>query len=311
MNDSFNLHVATPLPSLARVKGALRGTIRVAVIQDQWHGSISDQVEQLTWAASIAHDAGAHLIAFSELTLYPYLCYDPNGPKGSPYQPETLTTGPTATFAKSIAMTFGMYVVASLYERTEGSNLGFNTAIVISPTGELILSQRKTHLPITAGYSEDKWFLPADNKIATTVDLLGAKLGVPTCWDQWFPELARLYGLQGTDIVIYPTAIGSEPDFPAFDTAPIWRSTMVGHAISNGLFVIAANRIGVEGPNTFYGTSFIADPYGRILVDAGRDERSVLVADLDLDAKRDWLELFPFFETRRPQFYSPIISEEK
>lgn len=311
MNDSFNLHIATPVPSPARAKDSLRGTIRVAAIQDRWHGTVTKQIEQLTEAASIAHDAGAQLIAFSELTLYPYLCYDPKGPKGSPYQPETLEAGPTATFAKSIAMTLEMYVVASLYERAEGSNLGFNTAIVISPTGELILSQRKTHLPITSGYSEDKWFLPADSKVAGTVDLLGARLGVPTCWDQWFPELARLYGLQDTDILIYPTAIGSEPNFPLFDTASIWRSTMVGHAISNGLFVIAANRIGVEGPNTFYGTSFIADPYGRILVDARRDERSVLVADLDLDAKRDWLELFPFFETRKPQFYSPIISEEK
>jgi len=309
VNDSLKLHMAIPLQSPARAKETVRGTVRIAAIQDRWHGSVSKQIEKLTEAASMAHDAGAQLIAFSELTLYPYLCFDPKGPEGSPYQPEELESGTTAIFARSIARTFNTYVVASLYERTQSSNLGFNTAIVISPTGELILSQRKTHLPITSGYSEDKWFLPADSKVAGTVDLLGAKLGVPTCWDQWFPELARLYGLQGTDIVIYPTAIGSEPDFPAFDTAPIWRSTMVGHAISNGFFVIAANRFGVEGPNTFYGTSFIADPYGRILVDAGRDERSVLVADLDLDSRRDWLELFPFFETRRPQFYSAISSK--
>jgi N-carbamoylputrescine amidase len=123
--------------------------------------------------------------------------------------------------------------------------------------------------------------------------------------------LARGYALAGADLLVYPTAIGSEPDHPTFDTQPLWQQVMIGHAIANGLHVIAVNRIGTESIGdtgiTFYGSSFIADPYGRVLVQAPRDEPSVLVADLDLDARRDWLELFPFLATRRPDQYGPLI----
>ena len=107
-------------------------------------------------------------------------------------------------------------------------------------------------------------------------------------------------------MLIYPTAIGSEPDHPEFDTQPLWQQVIVGNGIANGTFMVAVNRIGVEGPLTFYGSSFISDPYGRILVQAPRDEPAVLVADLDLDQRRDWLELFPFLTTRRPDAYGSL-----
>ena len=133
-------------------------------------------------------------------------------------------------------------------------------------------------------------------------------LGCPTCWDQWFPELARAYSLEGAEVLIYPTAIGSEPDHPGFDTEPLWQQVIVANGIANGTFMVAINRIGVEGPLTFYGSSFISDPYGRILVQAPRDEPAVLVADLDLDQRRDWLELFPFLRTRRPDAYGSLTA---
>ena len=133
-----------------------------------------------------------------------------------------------------------------------------------------------------------------------------ARLGCPTCWDQWFPELARAYSLAGAEIIVYPTAIGSEPDHPGFDTEPLWQKVITGNGIANGTFMVAVNRIGVEGPLTFYGSSFISDPYGRVLVQASRDEPAVLVADLDLDQRRDWLELFPFLTTRRPDAYARL-----
>ena len=137
-----------------------------------------------------------------------------------------------------------------------------------------------------------------------------ARLGLPTCWDQWFPELARAYSLEGAEVLIYPTAIGSEPDHPEFDTEPLWRQVIVAEGIANGTFMVAVNRIGTEGPITFYGSSFISDPYGRILVRAPRDEPAVLVADLDLDQRGDWLELFPFLRTRRPDAYA-MLTERK
>ena len=135
-----------------------------------------------------------------------------------------------------------------------------------------------------------------------------ATLGFPTCWDQWFPELARAYSLRGAEVLVYPTAIGSEPDHPAFDTEPLWERVIVANGIANGTFMVAINRTGTEPPLTFYGSSFISDPYGRILVQAPRDRPAVLIADLDLDQRRDWLELFPLLTTRRPDTYGPLVA---
>lgn len=128
----------------------------------------------------------------------------------------------------------------------------------------------------------------------------------PRAGTSGFPELARLYSLRGTEVLVYPTAIGSEPDFPDFDTQPLWEKVIVGNAIANGLFMVVPNRWGNEGNLTFYGSSFICDPYGRILVQAPRDESAVLVADLELEQRSHWLELFPFLESRRPDTYGAL-----
>jgi N-carbamoylputrescine amidase len=110
-------------------------------------------------------------------------------------------------------------------------------------------------------------------------------------------------------VIVYPTAIGSEPDHPDFDTEPLWEHVITANGIANGTFMVAVNRIGVEAPLTFYGSSFISDPYGRVLVQAPRDRSAVLVADLDLDQRRDWLDLFPFLKSRRPDAYGALVSE--
>jgi N-carbamoylputrescine amidase len=206
-----------------------------------------------------------------------------------------------------------VFVHASLYERADpdgtGDGLGFNTAILVSPAGELVARTRKTHIPVTEGYVEDKYFRPgpaAEAYPVHAVESLGVDLGMPTCWDEWFPEVARLYALGGADLLVYPTAIGSEPDHPDFDTQPLWQQVIVGHAIANGLFIVVPNRTGDEGRIRFYGSSFIVDPYGRILAQAPRDEEAVLVADLELDQRRDWLTLFPFMATRRPDTYAGL-----
>jgi N-carbamoylputrescine amidase len=161
------------------------------------------------------------------------------------------------------------------------------------------------HIPVTAGYYEDKYFAEGDSGYLP-VSLLDTKFGFPTCWDQWFPEVARAYSLAGAEVLVYPTAIGSEPDHPNFDTQPLWQQVIKANGITNGTFMIVPNRIGTEGPITFYGSSFISDPYGRVLVEAPRDSPCVLVADLDLDQRTDWLTLFPFLATRRPDSYGPL-----
>ena len=204
---------------------------------------------------------------------------------------------------------------ASLFERADGAATGSATTprSWSRPTATLVQRTRKLHIPITAGYYEDKYFRPGPRAARATRSRWSSlprvatrKLGLPTCWDQWFPELARAYSLAGAEVLIYPTAIGSEPDHPGFDTEPLWQQVIVGNGIANGTFMVAVNRIGVEAPLTFYGSSFISDPYGRILVQAPRDQPAVLVADLDLDQRRDWLELFPFLTTRRPDAYGSL-----
>jgi N-carbamoylputrescine amidase len=248
-------------------------------------------------------------VCLQELTLSRYFAVDPGGPQATGAQPEELPGGATYRFAARVARETGVYVHASLYERADADDgLGYNTAIVVAPDGQLLARTRKLHIPITAGYHEDRYFRPGpgDAPAFPLLTIAPARLGFPTCWDQWFPELARAYSLEGADVLVYPTAIGSEPDHPEFDTQPLWEQVIVGNAIANGVFMVAVNRIGEEPPLRFYGSSFICDPYGRKLVQAPRDEPAVLVADLDLDQRRDWLELFPFLSTRRPDTYSPL-----
>ena len=294
--------------SPARTRAPGREPFRIGAVQQAWHPDPDEHREALAAGIRLAAARGARLVCLQELTLSPYFAVDPAGPRGVGVEPEELPGGPTFQFASSMAAETGVHVHASLYEKAEeGDGLGFNTAIVVSPAGELVARTRKLHIPVTAGYYEDKYFRPGDDEKGYPVVELGdGRFGFPTCWDQWFPELARAYSLAGAEVLVYPTAIGSEPDHPDFDTEPLWEQVIIGNGIANGTFMIAVNRIGTEDPLTFYGSSFISDPYGRKLVQAPRDEPAVLVADLDLDQRRDWLELFPFLTTRRPDAYSPL-----
>ena len=295
--------------SPARKKPKSRNSFRVAVTQDKWHGNIHNQEKALLELVEKIKPFKPNLIVFQELTLNPYACSVPRD-KNKEWQPEDLQSGETFNFAKQIAQETKAHVLISLYEKIESnSEKGYNTAIIVSSESKIVLKTRKTHLPVTAGYYEDTYFLNGEDK-TPVLEIQDTKVGTPTCWDQWFPELARLYGLKKTDLICYPTAIGSEPDHPNFDTTYLWQHMMVSHGIANGMFVAASNRIGEENGITFYGSSFISDPYGRILVQASRVKRSVLVADLDLDQKRDWLELFPFFETRKPSMYEEIVKKD-
>jgi N-carbamoylputrescine amidase len=308
--EEIRLVVATDTPeSPARTRPPEREPFRIAAVQHRWHADPDEHEAALAAGVELAAEQGARLVCLQELTLSRYFATDPAGPEDAGAVPEQLPGGPTHRFAARLAAETGAHVHASLYERAEGADgLGFNTAIVVAPGGELIARTRKLHIPVTAGYHEDRYFRPGPaGEDAFPVLALGeARLGLPTCWDQWFPELARAYGLAGAEVLIYPTAIGSEPDHPGFDTEPLWQRVIVANGIANGTFMVAVNRIGEEPPLSFYGSSFISDPYGRVLARAPRDEPAVLVADLDLDQRRDWLELFPFLTTRRPDAYSPL-----
>jgi len=305
--------VAEPRDSPARVRAGGRPTVRVGAVQLRWHEDPGEHAQAIEAGVASAAAAGALLVCLPELTLSRYFAVDPAGVAAAGAVPEELEDGPTFALASRLARGHGVHVHASLFERADApGGLGYNTAILAGPDGVLVGRTRKLHIPITAGYHESAYFHPgpADEEAVRTFPVAGAAVGLPTCWDQWFPELARAYCLVGADVLVYPTAIGSEPDHPDFDTQPQWTGVMIGHAIANGLFIVAVNRYGNEGQLTFYGSSFIADPYGRILVRAPRDAPAVLVADLDLDQRRDWLDLFPFPETRRPDAYG-VLGEER
>jgi len=303
---------ATAPESLSRSTESTRPPVRVGLVQHRWRSDADELAKVLRDGIDRAAGEGAALVCLPEITLLRYPADTPAGPNPGDTA-EDLLDGPTFALAAEAARANGVFVHASLYEKSPAADgLGFNTAILVTPSGELAGRTRKMHIPISAGYYEDTYFRPgpAEGNPYPVYEPagLGAKLGMPTCWDEWFPEVARNYSLGGAEIVVYPTAIGSEPVFPAFDTQPLWQQVIVANGINSGLFMVVPNRIGDEGAVTFYGSSFISDPYGRVLVQAPRDEEAVLVADLDLDQRRDWLELFPFLLTRRPESYGALTA---
>ena len=303
--------IGTPPESYARVDPPTRPPLRIGVVQERWHANADEHLEALTAGIRMAAGEGASIICLQELTLSPYFAIDADGADAARTWMEDVPDGPTTRFLARMAGETGSYVHGSLYERPgDGDVLGFNTAIVVAPGGDVVARTRKLHIPVTAGYHEDRYFRPGPaGEGFPVVKLVGVEFAFPTCWDQWFPELARAYALAGADVIVYPTAIGSEPDHPGFDTEPLWERVITANGLANGTFMVAINRVGSEPPLTFYGSSFVSDPYGRVLVQAPRDEPAVLVADLDLDQRRDWLALFPFLRTRRPDAYGPLSSD--
>jgi N-carbamoylputrescine amidase len=310
MSEPELILATSTLPSPARVEEPTREPFRIGVVQERWHPDPAAHEAALAAGIRAAAAHGAQLVCLQELTLSPYFAIEADRLEEAQARAEAIPDGPTTAFAARLAAETGAYVHASLYERADDGGLGYNTAICVAPGGELVARTRKLHIPVTAGYHEDRYFRPgpAAGDAYPVVGLGEAQVGFPTCWDQWFPELARAYALAGAEVIVYPTAIGSEPDHPGFDTEPLWERVIVANGIANGTFMVAVNRIGTEGPLAFYGSSFVSDPYGRVLAQAPRDRPAVLVVDLDLDQRRDWLTLFPFLRTRRPDAYGSLTS---
>ena len=286
-------------------------SLSIGLYQMKWHENPDTHLAHLHAGVEACAAAGADIVFLPELTLSRYPA-DTRPEVAADRHAESLLDGPTMRFARDAAVNNKVYVQASLYEAINRSDgLGFNTAILIDPKGTLVAKTRKLHIPVTEGYFENHYFAegPSESPYPVhevPVNDAAIQLGLPTCWDEWFPEVARSYGLGGADILCYPTAIGSEPDHPSFNTRPLWQKVITGHAIANGLFIAVPNRTGTEGLISFYGGSFIVDPFGRTLVEASEDEEVAMVAEIDIAQRQDWLQLFPFFGTRRPDTYSVL-----
>ncbi|MFD7784989.1 nitrilase-related carbon-nitrogen hydrolase [Streptomyces nojiriensis] len=295
----------SPLGSPGRTQPGEREPLRVGLVQMRWYADAAEHDNRLREGVALAAGQGATVVCLPELTRSPYFCNtdDPMADGAARYL-EDVESGPTVALAAELATELGITVHASLYERAEDGGLGYNTAVCVDSDGKLIARTRKNHIPAFPGYREDLCFRPGDSGFPVVAHE-GARFGFPTCWDEWFPELARAYSLAGAEILVHPTAIGSEVDLPDFDTRPMWEHAISANGLANALFMIVPNRVGTEGRSTFYGSSFISDPYGRIMLRAPRDREAVLVADLDLDQRRDWLE-FGLMRTRRPGLYGSL-----
>lgn len=273
--------------------------LTVGLVQEKWSHNPQEHKDRLATGITEAAKQGANLVCLQELTLSPYFCTR-SDVDGKPYM-EDIKTGPTVQFVSQLAKSLKIFITASLFE-----NAGYNTAIAVNPAGELIAVTRKQHIPSGEKYHENYYFTPGDSDYPVH-EIAGHKLGLPTCYDQWFPELSRIYGLKGTEVLVYPTAIGDEPTAPAVDTQPMWQKVMVAQGIMSNTFIIAVNRIGTEDGLTFYGSSFISNPMGDILAQAPRNESAVLVAELDFGQRELWGRLFPFAKQREPHTYHELI----
>ena len=299
------------LPSLCPLAGRSPRPLVVALVQNRWHANPEIHRESISSGVAAAANGGAEIVFLTELTLSRYPA-DTKPEEQADLAAESLIDGPTHRFAAKLAADNDIFVHASLFEHAGAADgRGLNTAIVVAPNGDIVARTRKLHIPVTTGYYEDHYFAegPAEDPYPVhkiSLDSGEVPIGLPTCWDEWFPEVPRCYALGGADLLCYPTAIGSEPDYPRFDTQPLLRQVIIGHAIANGLFIVVPNRFGSEGTLSFYGSSFIVDPFGRVLAEAPRDREAVLIAELDLGQRQDWLTLFPFFGTRRPETYTAL-----
>ncbi|WP_173235421.1 carbon-nitrogen hydrolase [Legionella antarctica] len=272
--------------------------LKAALVQQPWYENATEHQDNLAAGISSAAQQGAQLVCLQELTLSPYFCTR-SDVDGRPYM-EDIYSGPTAQFVGKMAKANKICITASLFEKA-----GYNTAVAFNTQGELIAITRKQHIPSGEKYHEDFYFKPGDSDYPVH-SIAGHQMGLPTCYDQWFPELSRIYGLKGAEILVYPTAIGGEPTAPGFDSQPMWQKVMVAQGIMSNTFIIAVNRIGGEDNLQFYGSSFISTPMGEILAQAPRDEPAVLVAELDFGQRDLWGRLFPFAQQREPDTYHEL-----
>ncbi|KAA5607661.1 N-carbamoylputrescine amidase [Roseospira marina] len=269
-----------------------------------------DPAANLDRAEALVRDAaarGARLILLQELFETPYFCKDQDMGWFSRARP--VTDNPVIARFAALAAELGVVLPLSFFERANSTY--YNSLVMIDADGTVGATYRKSHIPQGPGYEEKFYFSPGDTGFRVWDTAVG-RIGAAICWDQWFPEAARACALMGAEVMLYPTAIGSEPTAPDLDTLPHWRRAMQGHAASNILPVVASNRIGAEaGPTcsvTFYGGSFITDHTGALLAEADRVSETVLTATLDLEAIAPFRAGWGLLRDRRPELYGPLLT---
>lgn len=284
----------------------------VGMIQMSCSSDRQQNLDRAVWGIEEAARQGARLICLPELFLSPYFCQREDT---ALFDLAETIPGPTTETLGAVAKRLGILLVASLFER-RGPGIYHNSAVLIDTDGRLAGMYRKMHIPEDPCYYEKFYFSPGDLDFPAFSTGCG-KIGVLICWDQWFPEAARLAALQGAQIVCYPTAIGWHPfekEIQGEKQRQAWQTVQRGHAVANGLYVMAVNRIGFEANEDtgsgieFFGSSFLAGPQGEILAEAPGDQECVLIGEVDLAWAEEIRRQWPFFRDRRPESYQGLMA---
>jgi N-carbamoylputrescine amidase len=282
----------------------------LAVVQMRMSDALEDNVARAMAAIRDAAGQGATIVLLPEL-FEGY--YWPQAQREQFFErAHPLEGHPFVPRFQALARELGVVLPLSFFERA--GHTYYNSLVMIDATGDTLGLYRKSHIPDGPGYMEKYYFTPGDTGFKAFTTKSG-HIGAGICWDQWYPECARAMALAGAEVLLYPTAIGSEPEASGvIDTSAMWQRVMIGHAVANACYVGAANRIGterVEGlEQTFYGCSFIADYAGEMIAEAGRAEETVLIAPLDLDAARRFRAGMGFFRDRRPDLYGALLTSD-
>jgi N-carbamoylputrescine amidase len=284
--------------------------VTVASLQLAFSDNEAENIALVEEHVNKAAARGAKIILPPELFEGPYFCTVENEVLFARARP--LLDHPAVAAMQRVAKQQRVYIPTSFFER-EGPH-HYNSLAMIDDQGEIMGVYRKSHIPDGPGYQEKYYFRPGNSGFKVWETRYGT-IGVGICWDQWYPEVARAMALMGAEMLFYPTAIGSEPYDPNLDTSRMWRRAMQGHAVSNCMPVIAANRIGEEempgavGPQTFYGHSFITDEWGDLIAEVEDWQTGSLVATLDLEAARMHRAGMGFFRDRRPDLYGRLAED--
>ena len=277
--------------------------VRIAAVQCRLNGSVAQNVERVSHLVRQAAAEKAQVIVTPELLEGPYFCREEREEFFALAKPAH--EHPTLAHFSQLAKQHAVVLPISFFER-DGPHY-YNSVAVFDADGSQLGIYRKSHIPDGPGYEEKFFFRPGNTGFCVWNTRFGC-VGVGICWDQWFPECARAMVLMGAQMLLYPTAIGSEPTAPDLDTKDPWQRAMIGHAVSNVIPVAAANRVGDEGGQQFYGSSFIADERGTKVQEMGRDEEGYVMSQHDLAAIATHRAAFGFFRDRRTDLYRALLT---
>jgi N-carbamoylputrescine amidase len=280
-------------------------SISIGIVQCALGGSKETNVDRIESLIRVAAARGAKIVLTPELFESPYFPQSEDEHAFALAAP--LEGHPSVARMRDLARELDVVLPVSFFERA--GQVYYNSVVTIDADGTALGVYRKSHIPDGPGYEEKFYFRPGDTGFRVWKTRHGA-IGVGICWDQWFPEAARSMALQGAEILLYPTAIGSEPSAPEEDSAAPWRRVMLGHAVANAMPVAAANRIGVEGGLDFFGSSFVCDQRGEIRAELGREEEGVATVAFDRETLGRYRANWGFFRDRRPELYRKLTGED-